>query len=280
MADLAAVCREQLGRGRQGRVLCAGIGSPGPLNSRTGIIGATPNLGWENVPLARLLARALKLPVFLENDAVAACWGEYWKGAGRGVSSMFIFTLGTGVGGGIILDGKVWRGPDDTAGHLGHMVVDPDGPVQVLDGNPGSVEACCSATACVKEARAAAQRHPESLLARIPPEQLTAAQVNACAEQGDPQAREILRRIGVHLGIACASLANGFNFELGVIGGGLSQAGGKILTPLREEVKRRALPAPGKRLRIAPAQLGDDMGLVGAAGLALCRLEEKRRRGK
>lgn len=275
MAEIAAECLAQLGRRRK-QVVCAAIGSPGPLNSRTGIILETPNLGWANVPLAKMLAKALKLPTFLENDAVSACWGEYWKGAGRGAQTMFILTLGTGVGGALILNGAVWRGPDDTAGHLGHMVVDPDGPTQNRD-NPGSVEALCSATACVRDARQAARENPASLLARVPPDKLDAKYVSECAEQGDAAAREVFRRIGYHLGVACASLANALNPEVGIIAGGMAQAGEKILEPLRRECARRALQAPGKRLKIVLAQLGDDAGTIGAAGLALERLKEAAR---
>ena len=273
MAGIADVCLGQLGRKRKD-VSAVGIGSPGPLNSMTGIISQTPNLGWKNVPLAKLVHNAIKLPTFLENDANSALWGEYWKGVGVGKKTMFIFTLGTGVGGSLILDGKLWRGPDDTAGHLGHMVVDPDGPTQVFD-NPGSVEALCSATACIRDARAAAQAHPESLLAKVPPEQITGAYVDECAEKGDPYAREIFRRIGYHLGIVCASLANALNPELGIFAGGLAQAGEKIMEPLRKECFRRTLLVPGKRMKIVLGKLGDDAGMIGAAGLALERLKGK-----
>jgi glucokinase len=274
MEELAGQCLQQLGK-RLDDIVCVGIGSPGPLNSQTGIIFETPSLRWKNVPLAQLLGGRLGRPTFLENDAVSACWGEHWKGAGQGMQTMFILTLGTGVGGGLIIAGKIWKGPDDIAGHLGHMVVDPHGPIQNLD-NPGSVEALCSATACIRDAREAARLHPESLLAKVPTGELTGAYVNACAEQGDPQAREIFRRIGCHLGILCASLANALNPELGVIGGGLGLAGEKILAPLRQELLRRALPQAGARLRIVSAQLGDDAGTVGIAGLALQRLKEKK----
>lgn len=273
MKQIADEALGQLGK-RLGDIACVGIGSPGPLNSQTGIIFETPNLGWKDVPLAKLLGDALGRPTFLENDAVSACWGEYVKGVGQGVQTMFIFTLGTGVGGGLIIGGKVWKGPDDIAGHLGHMIVEPNGPTQVFD-NPGSVEALCSATACIKTAQDAAVTYPESLLAKVPADQMTGAYVNECADKGDQPARDIFERIGRHLGIACASLANAFNPELGVIGGGLSFAGDKIMTPLRKELRRRALPPAGKRLRMEFAQLGDNAGIIGAAGLALHRLDGK-----
>ncbi|MBI3831501.1 MAG: ROK family protein [Planctomycetes bacterium] len=273
MKQIAEEALGNIGK-KSGEIACVGIGSPGPLNSQTGIIFETPNLGWKDVPLAKLVGDALGRPAFLENDAVSACWGEHVKGVGVDIQSMFIFTLGTGVGGGLILGGKVWKGPDDIAGHLGHMIVQPNGPTQVYD-NPGSVEALCSATACIAAAQNAAYTYPESLLAKIPPGEITGAYVNACAEKGDEPACEIFRRIGYHLGIACASIANALNLELGVIGGGLSAAGDKILVPLRKELRRRALPPAGKRMRIELSKLGDDAGLVGAAGLALERLDGK-----
>jgi len=273
MKDMALETLAQLGQ-QASALACVGIGSPGPLDSRTGIVFETPNLGWKNVPLAQLIGAALERPTFLENDAVSACWGEFVQGAGRGTQSMFILTLGTGVGGGLIIDGKVWKGPDDIAGHLGHIIVEPNGPTQVFD-NPGSVEALCSATACIKQAQVAAFSYPESLLAKIPPNQLTGAYVNECADQGDQPACDIFTRIGTYLGVACATIANALNPELGVVGGGLAAAGDKIMLPLRKELRRRALPAAGRRLRMELAQLGDDAGLVGVAGLALHRLDGK-----
>jgi len=273
MKDIAQEALTQLGK-QTADLACIGIGSPGPLNSQSGIVFETPNLGWKNVPLAQLLGNALGRPTFLENDAVSACWGEFVKGAGRGTQTMFILTLGTGVGGGLIIGGKVWKGPDDIAGHLGHMIVEPHGPTQVFD-NPGSVEALCSATACIKQAKAAAYSNPESLLAKLPPDQITGAYVNECADKGDQPALDIFTRIGTYLGVACASIANALNPELGVVGGGLAAAGDKIMLPLRKELLRRALPAAGQRLRMELAQLGDDAGIVGVAGLALQRLDGK-----
>ncbi len=270
MALLADECCAKLGKKRSD--LCAaGIGSPGPLNSQTGWISETPNLGWKDIPLTQIAREALDMNVYLENDANAALWGEYWKGAGVGKKTMFILTLGTGVGGSLILDGKLWRGPDDTAGHLGHMTIHSEGtPHWGLD-NPGNVEALCSATACIRDAREAAKRHPDSLLAKIPSEGMTAAYASECADQGDPYAVEIFNRIGYYLGVTCATLANVFNPEIGIIGGGMAGAGDKIFVPLRKEIRRRALLVPGTRLEIAEAKLGDDAGLVGAAGLAFER---------
>lgn len=270
MAVIADECCAKLGKKRKD--LCAaGIGSPGPLNSQTGWLSETPNLGWKDIPLTQIAREALDMKVYLENDANSALWGEYWKGAGMFRKTMFILTLGTGVGGSLILDGKLWRGPDDTAGHLGHMTIHSEGkPHWGLD-NPGNVEALCSATACIRDAREAARKHPDSLLARIPAEEMTAAYASECADKGDKYAIEIFNTIGYYLGVTCATLANVFNPEIGIIGGGMAGAGDKIFVPLRKELKRRALIVPGKRLEIAEAKLGDDAGLVGAAGLAFER---------
>jgi glucokinase len=122
------------------------LGAPGPLDSKAGVILDAPNLGWRDVPLASMVAKQLNLPVKLENDAHCAAWGEFSFGAGRGYSDAVIVTLGTGVGGGLILGGRLLRGPDGSAGHVGHMVLDPNGPTDAR-GNAGSVEAMCSATA-------------------------------------------------------------------------------------------------------------------------------------
>lgn len=274
MAKLAAKCFQEAGL-EQGAVCCAGIGSPGPLNTKTGCIIHTPNLPWTDAPLAPLLEERLGVPTYLEGDANAAGWGEYWKGAGRDVRSLILFTLGTGVGGCVILDGRLLRGPDDTGGHLGHIVVPEGGRCGC--GAFGCLESVASATATAQRARDAAERGL-GLLAEIPPEKITARDVSAAAEKGCPTAREILAEAGRALGRVAAGMANVLNPELCVVGGGMTGAGEFILEPLRLELRRCALPAPGRRLRTVPAELGDDAGVIGAAGLALDRFQEKRRK--
>ncbi|MCZ7643975.1 MAG: ROK family protein [Planctomycetota bacterium] len=272
VGKMVAMAEQLMGEAakRHDEVACIGIGSPGPLNSRTGTIVETPNLGWKDVPLARLVQERLKRPTFLENDANSACWGEFVRGAGRGCKTMFILTLGTGVGGGLILDGRLWKGIDDIAGHLGHVVVDPDGPKQVFD-NPGSLEALCSATAVIRDARAAAKQHPDSKLASVPAEKIDGKFIEECAVAGDAAAKGLFERLGTHLGIACASFANVLNPEVGVIGGGLSAAWNLYAPSMIREMKRRALPPAGARLKLVKAELYDDAGMTGVAGLALKR---------
>ncbi|MCX7805133.1 MAG: ROK family protein [Planctomycetota bacterium] len=274
MSELAIRIADEAGAGKRD-VLAIGVGAPGPLNSRTGVIVETPNLKWKNVHVAREMRRMTGLPVFLENDAIAAAYGEYWKGAGRGAGCMFILTLGTGVGGGIILNGEPLKGIDDTASHLGHIPVELEGRLCSC-GSVGCLEAYASATGIVARTldRLAAGGHPDSPLRQIPSDRLTAADVSAAAKAGCPLARSVIEETGAILGVAIAGLANALNPEICVIGGGVSAMGRMLFGPIRRTVRARALRIPARRIRIVPAALGDDMGCVGAAGLALLRLRK------
>ncbi len=264
MGSLADQVTEQA-KVHRSQVTCIGIGCPGPLDSRIGVIHRTPHLGWNNVPLAKLVEQSQRIPTFLENDATSACVGEHWRGAGQGMNSLFILTLGTGVGGGILLNDELYRGIDDTAGHLGHMVIDPGGPSLVFD-NPGSLEALCSATALIRDAKQAALEHPQSALAQL--SSITGESVAVCANEGDQTALRLFEQLGERLGIACATLANALNPEGAIIGGGLSSAWPLFEPAMTREFQRRALPAPGQRMVLRRAQLGDDAGILGCARLA------------
>ncbi len=277
MSELVLKLADEAGSGKR-EVLAVGVGAPGPLNSRTGVIVETPNLRWKNVHVAREMRRMTGMPVFLENDAIAAAYGEYWKGAGRGAGCMFILTLGTGVGGGIILNGEPLKGIDDTASHLGHIPVELEGR-RCSCGSVGCLEAYASATGIVARTldRLAAGGHPDSPLRRIPPDKLTAADVSAAAREGCPLARSIIEETGKILGVAIAGLANALNPEICVIGGGVSAMGGMLFDPIRRTVRERALRIPARRLKIVPSKLGDDMGCVGSAGLAMLRIRKGER---
>jgi glucokinase len=252
------------------RIRGVGLGAPGPLSARSGMILETPNFpGWKDVPLAAMLSRRLGWPVRLENDAHAAAWGEFWAGAGRGARDLIALTLGTGVGGAVILDGRLVRGLDETAGHLGHLKLfppDQPGVRRCPCGASGCLEAYCSAPALVARACEALAAGRASRLAGGAP--LTAQAVSEAARAGDALALELLFQTGTWLGAAVAGLANALNPELCVVAGGLSGAGELLLRPLREAVARNALPQPAARLRVVPALLGEDAGVVGAAGLA------------
>jgi glucokinase len=260
-------------------VLTIGIGAPGPLSTKTGIIIDAPNLdGWVNVPLRDLVKKAFnqKIPVFLENDANAAAYGEFWIGTGKNVSTLIILTLGTGIGGGIIIDKKLYRGPDDTAGELGHISVFPNGPVCNC-GNNGCLEAIASATGMVNRAVDALRLGRRSLIRDLAEHDLnrvTAKMIYQAVLKGDKLAKDIMQETGRYIGIAAASLVNIFNPEMIVFSGGMINAGDYLLDPIRDEVKKRAFPQPAKRVKILPAKLGENAGAIGAAGIAYCELKQ------
>lgn len=236
-----------------------GVGSPGPLSSKKGIVYNPPNLpGWKDVPLRDIISREFGLPVILENDANCACFGEKWAGAGKKVKSLICLTLGTGIGGGIILDNKLWRGIDDTAGEIGHMIIDPDGPVCGC-GNYGCLEAFSSATALVKKAI--------DELPHLNKNTLTARDIYESAKKGDILARRLLEDAGRYLGIGIASLVNILNPEMVVLCGRMTGAGKFILSPLQREVKKRSFAVPGRRVKICLSELGEYAGVIGAAGI-------------
>jgi glucokinase len=245
------------------RVAGVGIGSPGPLDSRRGVVISAPNLpGWVDVPLGDLVRSRVGLETIVENDANVAALGESWLGAGRGASSLLLLTLGTGIGGGIVAGGRVWRGHRGFAGEMGHTTFDPNGVVCGC-GNRGCLEQYASATALVRRTREAiAAGRPTSLIAKPA---ITAAVVHAEALAGDALARELLAETGRILGVAIGSAANLLDPEVVVVAGGLAGAGDFLFGPLREEAKRRALPAVAASLEIVPAALGDDAGVLGAA---------------
>jgi glucokinase len=255
-----------------------GMGVPGPMSSRHGIVYEAPNLpGWKNVPVASVISSHLDQPVVLCNDANAAAWGEFWGGTGQrdvGVSSMVFYTLGTGVGGGIILNGALLEGPDDTAGELGHMVIDtrPDAP-QCGCGNRGCLEAIASATA-VKRRVLEQQTRGDLGLIQIPADgHFGARAVFEAAEKGCSVARGIFHEVGEALGVAIANMINALNPDQIVLGGAMAGAGHYILDPLRARAKANSFAKPFSRVRIEPARLGADAGIVGAAGMAFRRGE-------
>ncbi len=248
-----------------------GIGVPGIISAKEGIVRLSPNLpGWKDIPLRARLEESFSYPVHVENDANAYALGEYWFGAGKGTSSMVCITLGTGVGGGIILGGNIWRGADGMAGEVGHITVNPDGPLCPC-GNRGCLERYSSATAVIEMAGAAVARGVNTTLkdlkkAGLP---ITAEAVADAAKKGDRVAGGIYFDVGKYLGIAIADLINLLNIECIVIGGGMAGAWDLFIGPLKEEVRARAFKIPAERCRIVRGKLKDDAGILGAAGLAL-----------
>jgi len=242
---------------------------PGTVHIETGLVVNAPNLdSLQGYKLGPALEGALGRSVLLENDANAAGLGEMWQGAARGYQTILCLTLGTGVGGGIILAGKLWRGPDGTAGELGHIIVEPFGGVPCKCGNTGCLEVYASATAIVRLAREGLAKHPNSRLHSIGASDLTSEKVFGAAVAGDELALEVFRTAGVYLGVAMASYINIFNPEMIVIGGGVSAAWEIFASTAQAEVLLRAFPVAAERCRIVRAECGDDAGLIGAAWLA------------
>ncbi len=246
-------------------VAAVGVGAPGVIQADKGIVVKSPNFpDWNNLPLKDQLEKALGTPVFLENDANAAALGEQWRGAGRGIKSMILLTLGTGVGGGIILDNKIWHGADGMAGEIGHMTLVPDGRPCTC-GNTGCLEMYSSARGIVQSYHEAlgktAGRVPDQL------KQISSEQVYEAAGAGNEIAVRVMKDMGRMLGIGIASLINIFNPERIVVGGGVKDAWPLFIGATREEIMKRAFAVPAKRTEIVPSELGDDAGMVGAAAV-------------
>src|SRR5574341_43229 len=267
-AILAAArkCREQAATAGQ-TIGAISVVVPGSINVAAGAIVKAPNLPClDGFRLTETLTRALRLPAILENDANAAAVGEMWQGAARGRRTIVCVTLGTGVGGGIILDGKLWHGANDSAAEIGHMCVDPFGGVACTCGSRGCLEVYASATAIVRMTREARPRYPRSILAAE--NGLTSEQVYCAGLQGDKLALEVFRRMGVYLGIGLANLINSLNPEMIVIGGGVVNAWDLFAKDMNHEIAERAFPLPAAEVKIVRGECGDAAGLLGAARLA------------
>ncbi len=249
-----------------------GIGFPGPLNADTGTIFNPPNLnGWDNVPLRDILEKELKVPVAIENDANAAALGEWWKGAGSGISSLVCITLGTGVGGGIVMDGKVWHGASSIAGEIGHTTVISDG-LKCTCGNIGCLEAYACSGGILKRVNDALLKERDND-SRQPLTNLK--QIDQMVMQGNEIVLNVIKETGVILGIAIANIANLLNPEMIVLFGGVTNLGENLVGPLKEEVKKRAFKKATESLRIELSQLGDNSGILGAARNILSKLQNQ-----
>ena len=246
-----------------------GIGSPGPLNTKTGVVLLTPNLGWTNMPLRDRVSEGLDLPGTLDNDANCAIYGEWWRGAARGANYVIGLTLGTGIGGGIVIDGDIYRGASDSAGEFGHVTIDANGR-RCKCGNYGCVEAYASGPAIAERAVEGIQSGVETSLPQYVNgdlSKLTAQIIYEASNDGDAYALELLRDTAALLGAAVSSFMNIFNPEVVVICGGVTQAGDKLFNPLRSEVKRRAFKPIWEACKIVPGTLPGTAGVYGAAAV-------------
>jgi len=255
-------------------VLAAGVGAPGPMNWQTGVVFSPPNLpGWKNVPLADLLKEKWGIPCFVDNDANVACYGEFWLGAGKGIESMVLLTLGTGVGGGIVVLNQLLRGPDGTAAEIGHLCVCRDGR-ECNCGARGCLETYASVTGMVRTAVEGIHNGAKTLLIERCNQdlnRLTGKMISDAAVQGDEFAQWVIRETGIWLGTAIGSLINLLNPERVVLAGGMVAAGEMLFEPIRETALKQSFEVPGHRAMIVRAELAPDSGVIGAAGCALER---------
>ena len=272
------------------QIMGIGIGAPGPLNSHTGVVYDPPNLpGWKNVPVRELFSQQFRVPIFVENDANAAALGEYMFGAGRSSRDMVYMTISTGIGGGVITNGKILEGTSGTAAELGHMTVDWRGE-RCNCGNIGCLERIASGTGIARRANdAIAQGHGDDLLtfalahqlndqenakastpedvAAHSPTHVTARTVALAAEAGIPLARGIIATAAEALGVGLVNIIHIFNPERIILGGGVTQMGALLLDPALCIVEERTMIVPRKAVHIVLAELGHDVGLVGAGAL-------------
>lgn len=260
---IAAAIRELAGQGAE-PVVAVGIGSPGPLSARA--ILRSPNLPqWENVDLVDGLQQRLALPVFLENDASAAALGEWRFGAGRGYRHMVYVTVSTGIGSGLILDGRLYRGATGNAGEFGHWVLQPGGPLCGC-GNHGCLEALASGTAIARMGRE--NRAGSPVLKQTPLEHIDAAAVFAAARSGDAVATAVIVEAATYLGRGLAMLVNLCNPQRVVLGGGVMQEGAQLLEPVKRALAAFALPALAAAAELVPAALAEESGVLGAMAVA------------
>ncbi len=248
------------------------IAAAGVIDIKEGVITESPNLpGWHNIPLKSIVEEKYKVTTFLINDADAAALGEHRFGAGRGLSNLVLLTLGTGVGGGIILNGKLYLGSSGSAAEIGHTIVDIDGP-KCRCGNNGCLETLVSGTAMAEEAISRISQGGKSSLIEMVEgkiEDITAEKVYLAAKGGDSLALEVIARAAHYLGVSVVNLVNIFNPEMIIIGGSVAQMGDLLLKPVRQMVKEKAFPLLAQAVQIVPAQLGNDAGVFGAAIFAL-----------
>lgn len=236
-----------------------GIGVAGLIDHKKGIVHFSPNLpNWKNIPLKTWLRKVIKQPVYVGNDANAFVLGEYCFGKAKGAKSVFGITLGTGVGGGMIIDGKLWLGISDAAGEVGHTTINFFGP-RCACGNQGCLETYVGAKYIINRTK---RKKTTGLLTD---KNLTPALINLASKQGDKLAQAIIRETGVYLGIGLANVISLFDPALIVIGGGLSGFGKLLLNSVKQTVQARIMNFPGRRVKIVLSKLGDDAAILGAS---------------
>jgi glucokinase len=277
LVEMIAHAVQEIRTAVEWEIEAVGFGIPCTFDSRTGIAVQAVNLPLKDIAFAEVMAERLDLPVVVDNDANCAALAEARAGAGAGCSEVVMLTLGTGIGGGLVLGGELYRGWVGGGAELGHMVVDMDGrPCQGNCPNWGCLESVASGSALVREASLAVARQPDTALGRAleAGRELTGPLITELAGAGDPVAADAIEVIGRALGVGIANLVNIFNPEVVVVGGGVSAAGDLLLDPAREVMRRRALSPNKDLVRVAAAAFGAEAGLIGAALLARERGED------
>ena len=244
------------------------LASAGIIDMEKGIVTLSPNLpGWRDIPLRKIVEERVGIKTFLLNDANAAALAEHRLGAGKGTSNLMFVTVSTGIGGGIIIDDRLYFGASGGAGEIGHTTIDVNGP-ECVCGNVGCLEVLASGTALAGEAiRRIGDGEKSALIEMVAGkiENITAEEVALAAQGGDSLSLEVIARTAVYLGVGMVNLVHLFNPEIIVIGGGVSKMGDLLLEPVRQVVRERAFPLLAQAVRIVPARLGDDAGVFGAA---------------
>ena len=248
-----------------------GISTPGPCDPARGLVTEAPNLGWINVPLVELVGKKVGIPTLLENDAAAAAYGEMRFGAARGKQHVLYVTLGTGIGGGIIIDGRIYRGASGAAGEVGHLVLEPDG-VLCNCGARGCLEALASGSAIARDARKAIAEGRSAIMAGLVSDRgVTSEIVLEAAQRGDTVAEEIIQRAGRYLGLGLVGLLNTFNPEALILGGGLVGLGDLYLDPAFAGARECGFEQILNDVTMTTAELGGRSGALGAAALVTDR---------
>jgi glucokinase len=266
------VAREIISGVDSQRIVGIGIGAPGPIDPFTGTLYSPPNLpGMDGVPLRDIMQQRLGLPVYLANDANAAAVGEYLFGMQEKVRNMIYLTVSTGVGGGIIIDGKLFVGAHGMGGEVGHMTIEANGP-RCNCGNVGCLEVLASGTAIARYGAALVAEGRAPILSELAEQRstsVTARLVQMAAERGEAESQAIIARAGFYMGVGIVNLIHLFNTQTVIIGGGVSHLGPLLFDPINRTVAERAIPAIRDGVEIIPARLGDQVGLLGAIAIVL-----------
>lgn len=252
------------------RIVAVGLGSPGTMDLSTGYLLEPPNLpGWNNLPIRDLLGKRLQKPTILQNDANAAAFGEFWAGSGRGTRSLVLFTLGTGIGCGIVEGGRIIEGRHSHGAECGHIIIQMDNARQCSCGGYGHLEAYASATALVKRAKEALEFDKDSLLlTALAANALTSRAISEAADNGDPLARRLMHETARYLAVGAVCLMHTIDPDIVLFGGGMIAAGEPFLNDIRHYIQQMAFPTPAQHTKVAYAELGGDAGFIGAAGCA------------